>query len=54
MLKKIVIVRLDRTIQNLLKMLDSVLRLDRGIKSGNDRVHIFTCQVDNKQRHCGG
>jgi len=33
--------------RTLLKRLDSVLRLDRGIKSGNDRVHIYTCQVIN-------
>jgi hypothetical protein len=43
--KFIVIVRLDpeaspgqAAIQNSLKRLDSVLRLDRGIKSGNDVV----------------
>ena len=39
----IVIVRLDRTIQNLMKTLDPVLRLDRGIKSGNDEYKNFKC-----------
>ena len=39
----VVIVRLDRTIQNLMKKLDSVLRLDRRIKSENDEHKKFKC-----------
>ena len=39
----IVVVRLDRTIQTLMKTLDYVLRLDRGIKSGNDEHKNFKC-----------
>jgi hypothetical protein len=42
-----VIVRLDRTIQNILKILDSVLRLDRGINAENDGVYfIVFCEPE--------
>jgi hypothetical protein len=52
---KNVIVRLDRTIQNLLKRLDSVLRLDRGIKSWNDKPNKSTYLLDGliiRDVHC--
>jgi hypothetical protein len=47
---KVVIVRLDWTIQESLKKLDSILQLDRGIKSGNDMLSSFiyiNCRCNN-------